>query len=254
MVGRRRSSYIFKIDTDESNKSLLQKIRQFVQSKKLDVSEKRPWQGFLYDEKKNIIFEANPGYYYTKYGFEIKLPVQLFNNQEYINYLPEIVPVLFSIEKKYIVINSSLSTPRTIVSDALKYHLEDTNYIRIQRVIYPPDFLKWLIENGSRGKHPLFNRINWVKIDELTTYDPYTTDVAIGSDEQVRDSDVYKRVGGKGRHVSLSGFINIDKQIIKARLYSWGQMTLSAEYPDYGTYVFELAEELDRLRTVSGIK
>lgn len=242
---------MYKIDTDESKDQLLNKIKQYVKNRKINFDSNRPWQGFLTDGT-NVIFQTLDDYYLTKYGFEVKSVVTLFNQESYVNYLQEEVPVIFDVEKGYVVINSSSTSHRAVVEKSMEVHLEDAQYIKLNRIKYSPDFLKWLVNNASDNSEMIV-KINSTKLDKLIDYDENTTDVAIGSDDQVKDSGVYREVEDEGRHVNIRGFFRINGNVVIGRIYSKGQITMVADYPQYGRFVIELANELERLRIISGI-
>jgi len=247
---KRRSSFIYKIDTDEPENKLLDKIKQFVNTQRINFNSNRPWHGFLAQENV-VIFQKVGKYYLTKFGFEIKAEVILFNQEIHVNYLQEEVPVIFDVYNKYVVINSSSSSHRTVVQTAMMNHLQDKQYIRLNRITYKPEFLKWLVNNAIDNSDIII-KINWAKITELIDYDENTTDVAVGSDDQVRDSDVYKQVENEGKHISLKSFVRINEATILTRIYATGQITMVAEFPEYGTYLTQLVNELERLRNLSG--
>jgi hypothetical protein len=242
----KHASFIYRIETDESEANLLVKIQKFLSETKINFRSQHPWKGFLVDEKDRIIFVQIRGYYYSKYGFEIKSVVELFNHERYTNYLQEEVPVLFDIVNKYITINSSASKPRRTVQDALQEHLQDSGFIRIQSIRYEPEFLQWLVHNTKKSK--MFTSIRWGKISELSDYDGATTDVAIGTDDQLKDSKVYRNLKDEGKHISIRGFVKIGGKSVKVRIYRNGQITIGADYPDYGFYLMRVVKELDQLR------
>ncbi|MDE1818483.1 MAG: hypothetical protein KGI19_07760 [Thaumarchaeota archaeon] len=252
MKHRRKASFLYKINTDESKSTLLEKIKKFLQKTKINTSGAHPWHGFLVGNDGVVVFSKHDQRYYSaKYGLEVRSDVQLFDDQTYTNYIPEIAPVLFDLDDQFVVISSSTSKARTAIYHSMKLFLEDENFIKIDQLQYSPDFLRWLVHNATDIQNGLFNRIDRVKLVDLMEFDPDTTDVQVGSDDQVRDSEVYRSFGDNGRHVSISGFVRINSTSIPFRIYSSGKITLTADPSDYGTYLIQLATELERLRSVS---
>lgn len=243
----KRASFTYKLDTDESESKLLVKIKQFLDKTKIDFEGKRPWKGFLIDERGSVVLSETQGYYYSKYGFEIKSIVELFNHERYTNYLQEEVPVLFDIKNKYVSVNSSLSKYRKTVQDIFKEHLEDTDFIRIEAIKYSSEFLQWLVHNAITKGSKMFTSIRWGKLSELEEYDGFTTDVSIGTEDQLKDSKVYNNLKDDGKHISIWGFAKIRGKSVKVRIYKSGQITIGADYPDYGYYLMRVIKELEGL-------
>lgn len=161
--------------------------------------------------------------------------------------------MIFDIEKGYVVINSSSISHRTAVETSMEKFLKDDEYIKLNRITYSPEFLKWLVSNASDNSN-IIVKINNTKLDNLIDFDENTTDVAIGSDDQVKNSDVYKEVEDEGRHIRFTAYVMINGNAIKSTIHSKGQITMVADYPQYGTYVIALAAELERLHGISGIQ
>ncbi len=251
MIARKSTSYLYYINTDETKIRLLSKILKFVDKKKLNPKDEHPISGFLLQNNK-VIVEKHKDYYLTKYGTEFLKEIYLLNEETYLNYLPDIARMLFNIEKKFIVINTSSSALRGLIQTALKNNLQDKKYIIITRISYPEQLLKWLVENAINESDGFFNRISWVKLDKLHDLDDNTSNVSVGSDDQVRNSSIYDNVREDGRHVCVEGFIAIDNTIVKIRIYMTGRITLTADYPSYGSYILRVGEELERLRHIAG--
>jgi hypothetical protein len=97
----RRGAFLYKIETDESNATLLKKLETFAKAKKIDLNGERPWRGFMVQgENNDLMASTHKNTFHASYGYEFVKKEPIFNGKTETTYDPYIVSIIADAEKK----------------------------------------------------------------------------------------------------------------------------------------------------------
>lgn len=250
----RRGAFLYKIETDETDDALLKKMTTFARAKKIDLRSERPWRGFMSSrDNTEVVASVANDILYAAYGFEFVKEEPLFNGEIEKKYDSYIVSVIADPKRRILAIQTSHKNLNNAIFTLLQEGIEDSNYIRLTKMVFPGPFLKWLVDNSTK-KSSMFKRVSGVKVDKLQDYDNNLNDAVLHGDDAIGSSKVYKQIKDNGRHKYIISVAQVDKSDYPLRIYDYGQITVRADegYP-LAPVIPAIAEELSNLLKISKI-